>query len=101
MAYFIGIVSFPPSKSVEIGKALPNLPKLPPFVKQINIFVSSGGEIVAYGLYECDDDKAHEGMIAITKRYTGYFNVEGFKFEVKPVMTVREALPLIGLAAPD
>ena len=101
MAYFMGMGSFPAKKSVEIGKALPKLPKLPDFVKQINIFVATGGEIEFYSLYECDDDKAHEAMIAIVKRYTGYFDVEGLKFEVKPLLTVREALPLIGLAAPD
>lgn len=97
----MGMGSFPAKSAVEIGKKLPKLPKLPDFVKQLNIFVATGGEIEFYSIYECDDDKAHEAMIAIVKRYSGYFGVEGFKFDVKPLMTVREALPLVGLAAPD
>lgn len=103
MALFMSVSVFPAHRSTEIGKTLPKLPKLPDFVKQKDIYVTAtndNGEIKAYGLYECPDDKAHEGLIGITKRLTGYFVVEDFKFKIEPLFTLREALPLIGLAAP-
>ena len=100
MVHFMSIITFPGDKSEEAGKALPNLPKLPDYVKPPQIFVTISndtGEIKAYGLYEVDDDKAHEGYVAISKRFTGYFGIEGLKFKLEPLMSVREALALLGL----
>ncbi len=97
MTYFLVTSTFPPHKAAEIGKAFPNLPKLPDFVKQLFIFVASSGDIKSYSLYEVPDDKAHEGYVAIGKRITGYFGIEGFKYLVEPLLTVKEALALIGL----
>ncbi len=54
-------------------------------------------DIKGYALYEVPDDKAHEGYVAITKRSTGYFGIEGYKFTVEPLLTAKEALALIGL----
>jgi hypothetical protein len=100
MVYFLSITTFPGEKSEEVGKCLPKLPKLPEFVKPPQIFVSlssENGEIKAYALYEVEDDKSHEGFIAISKRLTGYFGVEGVKYKLEKLMTVREALALLGL----
>ena len=100
MVYFMSVASFPGEQAEKAGKALPNLPKLPDFVKPPQIFVTlsnDNGEVKAYGLYEVDDDKAHEGLVAISKRLTGYFGVEGMKYKIEPLMTVREALALLGL----
>jgi hypothetical protein len=36
-------------------------------------------------------------LVAITKRFTGYFNIQGSRFKIEPLLTVEEALPLIGL----
>lgn len=97
MTYFLATSTFPPHKAAEIGKAFPNLPKLPDFIKTLFIFVVPSSDIKTYSLYEVPDDKAHEGYIAITKRITGYFEIEGFKFIVEPLLTVKEALALLGL----
>lgn len=97
MAYFLGLVSFPPHKATEVGNTLPKLPKLPDFVKQLYIFATTGGDIKAYSLYEAPDDKAHEAYVAIAKRYTGYFGIEGYKVTIEPLLTAKEALALLGL----
>jgi len=97
MTYFLATSFIPPHKATEVGKTFPNLPKLPDFVKTLFIFVVPSRDIKSYSLYEVPDDKAHEGYLAITKRITGYFGIEGFKFTVEPLMTIKESLALIGL----
>jgi hypothetical protein len=97
------VASYPAHNSIELGKILPKLSNLPDFVEQKDLYMTASndnGEIKTYGLYECPDDKVYEGFIGITKRLTSYFVVEGFKFKIEPLLTVREALPLLGLAPP-
>ncbi len=98
--YYLTVITFPGNKSEEVGKALPKMPKLPDFVKPPQIFTtvsSDNGEIKAYGLYEVDDDKAHEGYVAIGKRLTGLFGIEGIKYKIEQLMEMKEALALLGL----
>jgi hypothetical protein len=100
MVTYLSVITFPGEKSEEAGKALPKLPKLPDFVKPPQIYVTlsnDNGKIKAYGIYEVDDNKAHEGLVAISKRLTGYFGIEGMEYKIEPLMTVREALSLLGL----
>ncbi|MFX0059382.1 MAG: hypothetical protein ACFE85_03130 [Candidatus Hodarchaeota archaeon] len=101
MVNFLTLIYFPGEKAEEIGKILPKLPKLPDYVKPPQIYATvsnDNGLIKAYGIYEVDDDKSHEGYVAIAKRLTGYFEVEGVHYKIEPLMTLREALAIIGLA---
>ena len=99
MTYFMVTASFPTEKSEDVGKKLTSgtLPKLPDFVKQLYILVGTAGEVKVYTLYEVPNDKMHESMIAISTRYAGYFGIDGFKYTLEPVLTAKEALPMIGL----
>jgi len=100
MVYFLTTTYFPGEKAEQIGKALPKLPKLPNYVKAPQIFATvsnDNGQIKAYGIYEVDDNKSHEGYVAIAKRLTGYFEVEGVQYKIEPLMTLKEALAIIGL----
>lgn len=99
MAFFMVTFTYPPSKAEEVGQAFVSktAPELPDFVNRIQIFVVLDKELKAYSIYEVEDAKSHEGFVAITKRFTGYFNVEGSRFKIEPLLTVDEALPLIGL----
>jgi hypothetical protein len=100
MVSFLSIITIPGEKSKEIGKLLPKLPKLPDFVKPPQIFTTisnDNGEVKAYGLYEVEDNKSHEGYVAIAKRLTGYFEVEGVKYKLEPLMSLKESLTLLGL----
>jgi len=91
--------TYPPNRAEEVGQAFVSgkAPELPDFVKRINIFVVLDVELKTYSIYEVEDAKSHEGLVAITKRFTGYFNIEGSRFKIEPLLTVNEALPLIGL----
>jgi len=100
MVNFLTITTFPGEKAEEIGKILPKLPKLPEFVKPPQLFTTvsnDDGKIKAYGIYEVEDDKSHEGYVAIAKRLTGYFEVEGLSYKIEPLMNIKESLNLLGL----
>ena len=88
---------FPPHKSKEIGQVFGKLPKVPDYVKIVNILVTQSENIKVYALYEVEEDKYYDGIKAIGQRYVPYHEVEGFKYAIEPVLTVREALALIGL----
>ncbi|MHA2429729.1 MAG: hypothetical protein ACXACC_01730 [Promethearchaeota archaeon] len=99
MAHFMATLIYPTESAQDIGKKFTSgaLPKLPDFVKQLYIFVATAGDIKTYSLYEVPDDKKHEGFKAINNRYAGYFGIKGFKYTLEPLLTSREALPMIGL----
>ena len=44
-----------------------------------------------------EDNKSHEGYVAIAKRLTGYFEVEGMHYKIEPLMSLKESLSLLGL----
>ena len=99
MTFILVISTFPTEQSENIGKKLTSgkLAELPDFVKQVNIFVYAEGEIKTYAIYEAPDDKMKEANIALGKRYAGYYGIKGFKYTIRNVLTIAEALPLIGL----
>ena len=92
--------TYPPEKAKEVGEAFLSgkAPKLPDFVTQEKVFVVLDEEVKNYVIYEVENEKAHEGLIAITNRFTGYFSIKGSKFKIEHLLTTREALPLIGLS---
>ena len=99
MAFFLVTFIYPPDKSRSVGEAFLSgkSPKLPEFVKTEKVFVVLDKEVKNYVIYEVEDEKSHEGLIAIVNRFTGYFNIQGSKFKIEHLLTTREALPLIGL----
>ena len=90
---------YPPHKAEEVGQAFvgKKVPEVADFVKRINIFVASDYDTKIYALYEVPDDKVYEGLKSISTRYAGYRIIEGFKYKIEPLLTVQEALPMIGL----
>jgi len=98
---FLMITQTYPTKSVaEVGKVgMELLAKAPPpYVKRLGVYIAAGGDgMKTYILYEIEKGQVEEGIKELNKRYVAYFNIEGWKFTVEPLMTVEEALPLIGL----
>jgi len=98
---FLMITQTYPTKSVaEVGKVgMELLSKAPPpYVKRLGVYIVPGGDgMKTYILYEIEKGQVEEGIKELNKRYVAYFNIEGWKFTVEPLMTVEEALPLIGL----
>jgi len=99
MAFYMVTFTYPPSKAKEVGEAFVSgkAPELPSYVERTQIFVVLDVELKTYAIYKVPDEKSHEGLVAITRRYTGYFNIEGSRFKIEPLLTITEALPLIGL----
>lgn len=91
--------TYPAHKSKDVGEAFLSgkAPKLPDFVKQEKVFVVLDKKVKNYVIYEVVNEKAHEALLAIANRFTGYFNIEKSEFKIEHLMTTREALPLIGL----
>ena len=90
---------FPLNKAVEIGKTFTSgkLTGVPDFVKRINIFIVADEEVKTYTLYEMPNDKLYDGIVALGTRYAGFREIENFKYKIEPLMTMKEALPMIGL----
>ncbi len=97
MVFIIVIGNFPPHKSNEVGKLFLKLPKLPDFVETKHVFIASDFKLSFYSVYELPEDKYFEGIKAITKRYTGYNEIEGYEWRLIPVLESKDALALIGL----
>ena len=51
----------------------------------------------AYNLYEVEKGHEDEGYKELMKEEVPFFNIEGYKFTVEPLLSVEEALPLVGL----
>lgn len=99
MAFFMVTFTYPPDKAKEVGEAFVSgkAPALPDYVERTQIFVVMDVELKTYVIYKTPDEKSHDGLVAITKRFTGYFDIEGSRFKIEPLLTINEALPLIGL----
>jgi len=85
------------TKSGEIF-ATGKLPKLPDFVKRVNTFIAVDDNILSFSIYEVPDEKMFEGYKSLSKRLTGYFDVPGIEFKLYPLLEVKDALSLVGLA---
>ena len=97
---FMVTSTWPAKSSVETGKvAVEILAKgPPPYVKILGMYPTPGGEgIKNYSLYEVEKGHVDEGFKELLKSYVAYFSIEGWKFTVEPLLSVEEALPLIGL----
>jgi hypothetical protein len=99
MAFIMVTSTFPPHKSEDVGKLFTSnkLPETADFVKRINIFVLADEKTKVYALYEVPNDKFFDGMVSVATRYAGYRAVEHFEYKIESLLTVREALPMIGL----
>jgi hypothetical protein len=47
-------------------------------------------------IYEADDARIKESIIELTKMYVQFNGIEGFRYEIEPMLTVKEALALMG-----
>ena len=74
------------------------LPKLPDYVKRVNTFIAVDDNILSFSIYEVQEDKMFDGYKALSERLTGYFDVPGKEFKLYPLLEVKDALGLVGLA---
>jgi hypothetical protein len=88
-------------KAVEVVKAFMKAEQTPRprFLKQLHLLTTTSVEsgIKAYVIYEIDAGKEFEGIKEITKRTVQYYSIEGFRYQIEPVLTPAEAIPLLGI----
>lgn len=97
---FMVTETYPTKSSVEAGKvAVEAYTKAPPpYVKTTGLYLALGGDgIKSYAIYEIEKGHVDEGYKGLLKVYVPFFNIEGWKFAVEPLLPVKEALPLVGL----
>ena len=97
---FMVTETWPTKSSAEAGKiAVEGLAKAPPpYVKTLGIYIAAGGDgMKAYNLYAVEKGHVDEGYKELMKVFVPYFSIEGYKLTVEPLLSVEEALPLVGL----
>ena len=52
------------------------------------------GKYRTVAIYECPEDKLHDALLALTKRYKFYAQTEGYTFEILPLMSEAEAMKI-------
>jgi hypothetical protein len=97
---FMVASTWPTKSSVQVGKVAVEIfaKGPPPHVKRLGLYITPGGDgMKAYNLYEVEKGHEDEGYKELMKEFVPFFNIEGYKFTVEPLLSVEEALPLVGL----
>lgn len=98
LGYIVCMGSFPAHVAMEVGRTFQKLAKLPDFVITEHVFNTAAGDYTFFSIYRIDDDtKYFDGLKAIVKRYSGYMDIEGYKYHLYPVLEAKDALALVGL----
>ncbi|MGB2583972.1 MAG: hypothetical protein WBC89_07460 [Dehalococcoidia bacterium] len=93
--------TWPTKSSVAVGKVavqILSMP-LPSYVKMYGPFVTLGGDgIKVYTVYDAEKGHEEEWHKELMKQQAEHFGIEGFKSSVEVVLSVQDALPLVGLS---
>lgn len=91
--------TYPPAVAVEMIKRFIKAGEnpFPSYMKRLYVLTSAtcseGVEVVS--LYNIEDAKIADAYKEFMKYFSGFFDVEGYRYEIKPMMTAQEAIPLI------
>jgi len=98
MAYVVCMGSFPAHVGREVGKKFLELEKLPDFVKIEHVFNTAAGDYTFFSIFKIEDDsKYFDALKAITKRFSAYMDIVGYKYTLYPVLEAKDALSMVGL----
>jgi hypothetical protein len=97
--------SYPPDKTDEVGrKYLENLEKIPHDENLTTQLVlpavySNENGICTITIDEVKTGKLEEALNHYTRLMIEFRNIVGFRYEIKSLLSVNEALPLIGMGS--
>jgi hypothetical protein len=96
--FFLTTSTYPASKAQEmIGKFQKAMGSpLPTYMKRLHTLscpCESGLKVV--GLYEVTDDRMADAYKELARYFSQYYDVEGFRYTVEPMMNAQEAIPLV------
>jgi hypothetical protein len=90
---------YPPARAVEMSKRFikAGTNPFPPFMKRLYVLTSAVGAegVEVVSLYDVEDARMPDAYKEFVKYFSQYFDVEGYRYEFKPMMTAQETIPLI------
>jgi hypothetical protein len=99
---FMVEATFPLKNTAEASKAFAEaMAKPQTHINRIGMWMAYGGDGMKTW-FVCEIDKEHdEGFKELGSRYTSYFNVEGYKVSIIPIIKPEEAIALLGASLQD
>jgi hypothetical protein len=99
--FLVTTVLYPPDKSIVAAEKFIEVTakELPPFLKRLQVLGDSRMDkgMKVLSVYEVEDTKIKDGIIELTKMYVQFNGIEGFRYEIEPMLTVKEALGVLGM----
>ena len=95
----------PPDKSAEAAKKFVEVMQKIPFERFEKPLLMLGGRpvkdgIKAISIGEVEKGKYEEAVSIVWRRMIEFDDIKGFRYEIEPLLTAEEALPMIGLTPP-
>jgi hypothetical protein len=90
-------VKLPPHISDKViklytsGKAA----EYPDFVKRIHQWAASDYNFKIYNIYEIPEEKLFQGLRAITKRFSTYVTIKGYKYKIEPLLEGSDVIQML------
>jgi hypothetical protein len=99
--FLVTTVVYPPDKSIVAAEKFIEVAakELPPFLKRLQVLGDSRMDkgMKVLSIYEADDARIKESIIELTKMYVQFNGIEGFRYEIEPMLTAKEALAVLGM----
>jgi len=99
--FLVTTVVYPPDKSIIVAEKFIEVTSkpLPSFLQRLQTLGDSrmdkGMKILS--VYAIEDARIKDGIIELTKMYAQFNGIEGFRYEIEPMLTVKEALGVLGM----
>jgi len=99
--FLVTTVVYPPDKSIIVAEKFIEVTAkpLPPFLQRLQVLGDSrmdkGMKILS--VYAIEDARIKDGIIELTKMYAQFNGIERFRYEIEPMLTVKEALGVLGM----
>ena len=99
--FLVTTVVYPPDKSIIAAEKFIEVTakELPPFLKRLQVLGDSRMDkgMKVLSIYETEDARIKESIIELTKMFAQFNGIEGFRYEIEPMLTVKEALAVLGM----
>ena len=99
--FLVTTVVYPPDKSIIAAEKFIEVTakELPPFLKRLQVLGDSRMDkgMKVLSIYETEDARIKESIIELTKMFAQFNGIEGFRYEIEPMLTVKEALCVLGM----
>ena len=86
-------------KYIEVMQKIPDDPSIAETLVPVGVSSCKDGiEVISIG--DVKKGKYDEAMNLVLRRMVMFHGIEGYRYEIKTLSTLEEAMPLIGLAPP-